>query len=849
MKKYLSPLLGIVVVLLVFSYLLHERHKSRFGVNEKPQHVVKFLETLEWNWYDFKFRFKPSERAKNVLVAKIDDASLAKYGRWPWSRYIYKEILDNLYALGAEVVAFDAVFSEPEFRPDELEYMLSAKPKGFADSVRNLADLKDAQVHEISQKLPQVGESIFADGISNTSTVLGYIWERDSSCRVEETMSQTEEERRATRALGLMTTSELIESFGTLINQSITHEFFPPLRAGTKTSLLTMQCPIANRSGLTAKAVYQGQFNAMAEDDGIFRRMPLIAALDTTLLEKYVPADEIEFLNEEWLQGASFFPSLALQSVLAYLDRIDEGDRIPRSRFNVELARDREDRIYAKSIRIHRKNGMSHLIPVLPDGTIPLRFYGSQHEVPHPIGEFSLARSDAASTEQETNVLFAPSFREAYSLDPAEPLKDKIVIIGPTAIGVYDLRPNPVQGDAGGVFLHATAVSRILDYVLGEGSNVAMTYPSQGVNLALLWGVGLIVSLTTLLSRGLRGSWGFLIVVGGFLAMDYWLFKNNHVALDSMSILLCVLILFVMMLAYKYFTEERDRAFVKGAFEKYVSPDVVGSILDDPKKLNLGGERRELSVLFSDVRGFTNISEKMGAAELAKFMNDYLTPMTEIIQAERGTIDKYMGDAIMAIFGAPIRYEEHAAKAVEAGLRMLEDLEQLKVGWREQGLPDIDIGVGVNTGEMSVGNMGSTRIFSYTVMGDSVNLGSRLEGLTKEYAVKFIISDYTRTKLGDAYICRELDRVKVKGKAIPVTIFEVVGRSTDSQAAELRAKAVAFESALQKYYAQDFASALVAFDSLKEKDDTASIYSERCALWLEAPPPEGWDGSWTMKTK
>ncbi|MEO5667957.1 MAG: adenylate/guanylate cyclase domain-containing protein, partial [Bdellovibrionota bacterium] len=361
--------------------------------------------------------------------------------------------------------------------------------------------------------------------------------------------------------------------------------------------------------------------------------------------------------------------------------------------------------------------------------------------------------------------------------------------------------------------------------------------------------VGLLMGLTVLFSRGLRGSWGFAAIVVAFLSLDYWAFTRNFLALDAVSVLICITLLFVGILAFKYFTEEKDRAFVKGAFEKYVSPDVVGSILQDPKKLNLGGERRELSVLFSDVRGFTNISEKMGASDLAKFMNDYLTPMTEIVLSEKGTIDKYMGDAIMAIFGAPIRYEEHAQKAVDAGLKMLDRLEELKVGWRELGLPPIDIGVGVNTGEMSVGNMGSTRIFSYTVMGDSVNLGSRLEGLTKEYGVKFIVSEYTRSKLGETYLCRELDRVKVKGKAIPVTIFEVMGRAADADAEELKRKGELFSSALQKYYASDFEGAQVEFEALKEKDSTAEIYAERCALWRETPPPEGWDGSWTMKTK
>jgi adenylate cyclase len=250
--------------------------------------------------------------------------------------------------------------------------------------------------------------------------------------------------------------------------------------------------------------------------------------------------------------------------------------------------------------------------------------------------------------------------------------------------------------------------------------------------------------------------------------------------------------------------------------------------------------------MFSDVRGFTTISERMGAAELAKFMNDYLSPMTDVILANKGTIDKYMGDAIMAIFGAPIEYPNHAQKAADAALEMMTKLQELKVGWAAQGLPPVDIGIGINTGEMSVGNMGSTRIFSYTVMGDSVNLGSRLEGINKEYATHIIVSEFTRVQLPQEYLCRELDRVKVKGKLKPVTIFEVVCKNPTE---EQKLGVQKFEAALSLYYKQMFLEAQVLFKGLAATDPTAEIYVDRCVYWTEHPPESSWDGSWTMKTK
>ena len=357
--------------------------------------------------------------------------------------------------------------------------------------------------------------------------------------------------------------------------------------------------------------------------------------------------------------------------------------------------------------------------------------------------------------------------------------------------------------------------------------------------------MGILLSSALAYSSAIRGALAASGLVGLFLFVDSILFSMSALVLEAMTISFCMIVVFLGIFAYKYFTEERERAFVKGAFEKYVSPDVVGSILADPKKLNLGGQKKTLSVMFSDVRGFTTISEKMGAAELAKFMNNYLSPMTDIVLANKGTIDKYMGDAIMAIFGAPIEYPNHAQKAVDAALDMLTKLQELKVEWVAQGLPPVDIGVGINTGEMSVGNMGSTRIFSYTVMGDSVNLGSRLEGINKEYGTHLIVSEFTRAELPENYVCRELDRVKVKGKLKPVTIFEVMDRSSDPAKKQLAQK---FEAALALYYKAHFVEAQALFMGLAE-DPTSKIYVERCIAWTAEPPEENWDGSWTMKSK
>jgi len=298
-------------------------------------------------------------------------------------------------------------------------------------------------------------------------------------------------------------------------------------------------------------------------------------------------------------------------------------------------------------------------------------------------------------------------------------------------------------------------------------------------------------------------------------------------------------------------TEEKQRKQIRSAFQYYLSPQVVEEILKDPSKLKLGGEKKVLTVLFSDVRGFTSISEKLDPEILVSFLNEYLTPMTDLIFQHGGTLDKYMGDAIMAIFGAPLPQEDHPYKACSTAVKMLEELENLKRKWREQNLPEIDIGIGINTGPMSVGNMGSAQRFDYTVMGDAVNLASRLEGLNKLYGTRIIISEYTLREvqnLKKALFVRELDFVAVKGKKEPVKIYELLSLT---EVLEWKDLVEGFSTALQEYRLGNFERALALFQSLREiypDDKPTQCFISRCETLLLSPP-SSWDGVYVAETK
>ncbi len=254
--------------------------------------------------------------------------------------------------------------------------------------------------------------------------------------------------------------------------------------------------------------------------------------------------------------------------------------------------------------------------------------------------------------------------------------------------------------------------------------------------------------------------------------------------------------------------------------------------------------------MFSDVRGFTTISEKLDPTKLSDILNAYLTPMTRIVFETKGTLDKYMGDAIMAFWGAPIELPQHAKQACECALLMMKKLAVICSEFRAQGLPDIDIGIGINTGDMSVGNMGSDIVRSYTVMGDSVNLGSRLEGINKEYGTHIIISQFTFDEVKSEFTCREIDWVRVKGKKEPVRIFELVGDKTVDQSTV--SKLESFQKGFDLYHKAQFQEAMTHFQAacdIDPKDGPSKLYVKRCSYFISEPPPSDWDGVYEMKTK
>jgi adenylate cyclase len=311
-----------------------------------------------------------------------------------------------------------------------------------------------------------------------------------------------------------------------------------------------------------------------------------------------------------------------------------------------------------------------------------------------------------------------------------------------------------------------------------------------------------------------------------------------------------VLLLFGLNMSYGFFVESRAKKQIAGRFGQYVPPELVDEMSRHPERFSMEGESREMSVLFSDVRGFTTISEGLDPKELSELMNQFLTPLTQVIHRRRGTIDKYMGDAIMAFWGAPLPDPQHPRSAVLAGLEMLATMDALQPQFRARGWPELHIGVGVNSGRMSVGNMGSEIRVAYTVMGDAVNSASRFEGLTKQYGVGMIVGEATRAACKDV-VFRELDRVRVKGKTEPVSIYEPLGLAPEVGKERLDELAL-WHQVLKLYRSQEWDMAELQLINLLRMYPASALYPTfvgRVAHFRKHPPGAGWDGTWAAESK
>jgi adenylate cyclase len=553
---------------------------------------------------------------------------------------------------------------------------------------------------------------------------------------------------------------------------------------------------VGNIPEIAAAAQRAGYFNMLPDDDGIFRRVPL----------------GIRYTRKGG--GPQILSPLSIEAI-----RRTQRSAILGMSFD-------DDGVTGVTIA-----GIP--IPVDANGNFWVSYAGPAHTFPH----FSAADVIAGRIEGDA-------------------LRGRIVLVGTTATGAYDIRSTPFDPVSSGVEIHANLIEDVL-----RGRFIVIPRWLASADTAIIILTGIVLGIALTFFKGVAAGLFVLGALAAYIGGTQLMFVNRGIPFSIVYQTLSILSAFSAVGIFHYMTEVREKRRIRSAFNLYLEPSVARLVSENPSMLRLHGEKKDLTVLFADLRDFTTASEALDPEKLVEFMNEYFGTMTEEIFRHDGLVDKYIGDAIMALWGAPVTIPDHAVKACQAALDMAGRLEALQDAWRRIGTADhggadhpptprLRIGVGINTGPMVVGNIGSQRRFNYTVMGDAVNLASRLEACNKLYGTRILIGEKTRTAIGDEFLLREIDAVRVKGKRLPVRVFELLAKRGDS--ALLVPFAAAFEDALRAYQERDWPLALQRFEAFMNEypDDTPGrIYVERCRLLIENPPDETWDGVYTFASK
>lgn len=894
-KKWFSWLIspmavGLVITGLTIWLTLIYYQASESGNDDIANEGITgfILATHQWS-IDHRLKVRgPREVSPNLALLTVDEKAVSTLGRWPWSRQLLGRAIDQAINDGAKVLAFDMVFSEPENNPativlDKSKGKLTSPTTQILEKLAAEIDADKALAAILTKHTDHIVAGAFANsyltadwppetefcrdlifkrgatfkqwdkeevllGVTDpyqpyiptllANTFSDILTKREGEIRNEfgQTNSKVSElDLQGKLAVGLNQVCDTLledykeglnEAWSSVVAQENSAEFkFPSYdswledyRSRVQPSLVPFSYDwVLNTATISAGTKHTGHFNTEQDTDGSIRSKSLFART-----------------------ANSYFPALSLKAFL-----VANGMNANISLQYRGVSRKKE--IVDVEITNNESGESVFKVPTDGRGKLMINYAGSQEMFPYlSFAELLNGKDEMTITQQVRNPKNGKWQKKELTVKRQEFMKDKIFVVGATATGIYDLRVTPFQENFPGAETHLNVIDNLIQ------KNFFRTMPNEPVKMVfLLSGLGLILSIGL---SYLGAAWGFILtssmLATVYFVDRYFLFSNGIVATVIWPLFL-IAMLYVSLTFYRYLTEERGKKELRQTFQKYVSPAIVEEILAHPQNVELGGRKAHLTVFFSDVRGFTTISEKLDPRALSDLLNSYLTPMTDIVFKNRGTLDKYMGDAIMAFFGAPIPYTDHAKHACRCALQTIDKLLELQKEFERKGLPSIDIGIGLNTGEVSVGNMGSVTVRSYTVMGDAVNLASRLEGINKEYGTRIILSEMTYNEVKDNFVCREVDWVRVKGKILPVKIYELIAeeRVPDQKVAEMLKW---FKEGYEHYHARQWKPGLDAFSKaldLNPTDEVSKLYIERCQGYIVSPPPDEWDGVFVMKTK
>lgn len=877
MKPWLTSIaIGLVITLsCVYASKKYIAYSAINVYSREDSSFFNFLEFIQNKIDDTKMNsFLNSKTNADAALVAIDEDSISEIGRWPWSRDVMADLVEEIIKHGARSVTFDVVFSEAEREHPAADRKFGAVVQKYQDRIilgtasieqtpTRIEPYKDICLTEAflylggqeMMKIPagNLPRFVIDDETETFETARWDILFKDFFTAIKSKTTNQFYKDRKIKSLNDMTffqsnalakaiseniygycniwltksdyylyplektvLSAYTEALGKELSKDSIFQEIESIKAIKNHPIPQYLGWLKNISDIQNPALYTASFNIKPDSDGIIRFYPLFSRIGNKT-------------------GSSFLPSLALQMYLHAMQLRAEASFVYSPKTGEKIISE------FKTFSLTNDKAPSNKIQIDDFSRIRLKYYGRQKTFHHISAKDLL---DKNATTLKISFFKDGEFIEE-TVSKKEFLKDRTILFGATALGLYDLRNTPVANLFPGPEIHLNAFANLIDnnFIL-ELKNAEEVIPWS------VAAVGIVFAILVAFSSSLFMPLILIFSLVATYVSELMIFKYHNIMMASWPFYLVLLLSFTSIATYKFFTEEKAKRKIRQAFSKYVSPIVVNELLKSDSNLALGGKKQRLAVFFSDLRGFTTFSESLDPQELAQFLNIYFNKMTEEVFKAKGTLDKFIGDSVMAFFGAPLQNDNNSELACLCALNSIHRLDELNKELRSKKYPHLEIGIGINTGDVSVGNMGSSVIQNYTVMGDTVNLASRLEGLTKEYGVKIIIGEQTYMDVRQKFLCREIDLVRVKGRSEASAIFELI---TDGELINEEKEWLSTYNRAREFYKNGFFSeALPNYKrcvELHKHDKVSQIFAERCKEYLINPPDSNWDGVYVLRNK
>ncbi|MCX8123566.1 MAG: adenylate/guanylate cyclase domain-containing protein [Spirochaetes bacterium] len=827
---------------------------------------------FEYKLFDVRFKIKPQlPQWEYLTFLDIDDNSITNVGQFPWPRYIYAQGLEVIKDIGPKQIAFDIQFMDksPRYAQPEILKIVEEKVKAG----------KRITYEELNQAILD-SDKLFSEAISKNNVILAYSFLNRTL--TEAKLSPEEQKKR----------NESIQRFEKIASIPVPKDKQNEFARYIDPTRVIIQYPIPE---IAMSAKDFGYVDSDFDMDGIARRIRLIRvfkdriyfhmamvmlmdlmkvkksdveivhgkhiilhnATDPITLNKrdyVIPIDDAGMAYVHWSgEFTETFNHVSFYALLEYSQLKDtvheffdeqevQSKNTERSRLYGELATMNE--ILEKTKDLKAKQELWKKITNTRQRLYEIErgYIKNLENQLMEIQKQSKESNDTKLQEAKTNLInFINAARLVLEVDR---LKDHSCIIGLTATASHDIGVTPLSSEYLMVGTYHNFINTVLQQAYIHQIPQWIDY-----SLILFFAIVLVLAVQRLSATGTIIAIVGTLVVYNIVNIVLFSFKNLY--MDQLGVSLAILLPSAIISSVKFMSEESQKRYIKEVFSKYMAPRVVEELIKDPGKLQLGGELRNISIFFSDVAGFSSISEKLTPPQLVALLNEYLSEMTDIILRYEGTVDKYEGDAIIAFFGAPLAFEDHPERVCLAAIDMKRRLAELREEWRKKGTFELKVRMGINTGDAVVGNMGSRQRMDYTMMGDAVNLASRLEGANKYYGTYTMISETTYERVKDIIEARELDLIRVVGKEQPIKVYELLGKkgTLPDYMYEMLKK---YNEGLALFRERQWDEALSAFKAgvkIVPDDGPCKTYIERCKEFAKTPPPKKWDGVYRLKTK